>query len=165
MNAPPPSHQPPPASLQRRELGESGLDARIRQVEQRLILREENLRRGAGAWLASLRDTLQPRRLWKPVLGGALAVMLAGLALGLLWRRLPAGRRHAFDGREAEHHDRRHRGDEHPARRALPWAHMVGVVWPMLPARWRARVDPATANALLTVVLPLFGWLMARRRH
>jgi hypothetical protein len=152
MNAtPPPSPPTPPlpASLQHAEA--TDLDARILQAEQRLIARDERVRLGAHHLLQQLQAAWQPRRLMRPLVVGALAVMLAGLAIGSLWRS--PGRR------------LRREPEAGPSARTLPWVHALTLAWPMLPQAWRARVNPATANALLTVVLPVGGWLLARRRR
>lgn len=155
MTAPLP---PLPASLSRADgAPPADLDAQILCVEQRLIAREENLRRGVNAFGAQLGEALQPRRLFKPAL--IAAGVVAGAAL-LLRRPRRAARAH----------------DEPPARPfaggapagsrlgGLPWVQLLGIAWPMLPARWRHRINPVTASTVITLGLPMLESLLARRR-
>jgi hypothetical protein len=39
----------------------------------------------------------------------------------------------------------------------------AAIVWPLLPANWRARVDPRTASLFMAVGLPLAELLFERR--
>ena len=64
---------PIPASLKRAEAEDDDLDSRILQTEQRLIAREENLRRRLSAFGSRVKEVTQPKRLIAPVLGAALA--------------------------------------------------------------------------------------------
>ncbi|MCE4553108.1 hypothetical protein [Pelomonas cellulosilytica] len=150
MNAP---QSPLPASLSRVE-GDDDIDAQIVRVEQRLIAREENLRRGVGRFGHELRDAFRPRRWLKPALAGAAGVAL----LWLLLRRRPAAASVAPVQAVAR-----------PALLALlaglPWARLVDVIWPLLPERWRARMNPTTATQVLTVGLPVLGSLFGRQRR
>lgn len=141
---------PLPASLTSAErLSPDDLDARILQVEQRLIAREENLRRGLSAFSRRLGEATQPRRLLRPALigGGALA------ALWLLRRRPkpaagPAPRRAGYSA---------------SGMGGIPWVRLAGLAWPMLPQRWRRHVNPVFASTLVTVVLPLVDKLWGQR--
>lgn len=140
MNAPLPLGPPPVEA-------DDGvdIDARILLVEQRLIAREARLHRGVSALAGEARRCLQPRRLVAPV-GG---VLLAALALRALWR--------SPTGATAE--------APPPAGGAagLPWLHLLGLAWPLLPARWRERVNPAVASSVLTLGLPLLERLRGGR--
>lgn len=146
MNA---AKNPPlPASLLRPEAEEHDLDARILQAEQRLIAREEKLRRRVNQLGSRVHEAWQPRR-WVPPLAGGAAALLA-----LLW----FGRRRAAAAPA-------------PARPASPshggmLAHglsLLGLVWPLLPATWRARVPTSVVNVVMGVGLPLVETLLQRR--
>lgn len=130
------------------------LDERIRAAELRLVTREEQLQRGLEGLGLRVRTALQPRRLLAPALG----VAAAGIALwwGLrrlrpvLSRTLPVAR-----PARADTQDERQAGQGRRAGGELPWASLLGLVWPLLPAPWRARVSPTTATTLIGVGLPL----------
>jgi apolipoprotein D and lipocalin family protein len=142
---------PLPASLSRADgLPPGDIDARILQVEQRLIAREENLRRGATAFSAQLGDTLKPRRLLKP------ALITAGVAALLLWR--PARTAAATAAAPA-------RASAAAGLRGVPWVRLLGLAWPLLPAHWRHRISPGAASAIVAVGLPLAEALFGPRRE
>jgi apolipoprotein D and lipocalin family protein len=143
---------PLPASLSRADgLPPGDIDARILQVEQRLIAREENLRRGATAFSAQLGDTLKPRRLLKP------ALITAGVAALLLWRpaRTAAATAAAAPARASAA----------TGLRGVPWVRLLGLAWPLLPAHWRHRISPGAASAIVAVGLPLAEALFGPRRE
>lgn len=146
MTAPPP---PPQASpLHPEEPAAGDIDARILRVEQRLIAREEALRRRLGNLGTQLQHRLQPRRLLWPAAGVA-AVLLSLLA----WRRRPAAAhvRPAVSAGPGAHHG------SHP----LPWAYLLTLAWPLVPERWRVRVSPAVATSLVTLGLPLLEHVLS----
>lgn len=123
------------------------LDDRIALVEARLIARQERLRSGLQAVSRRVRRRWRPWRRTLPVRGGALAL---GILAGLWWFRRPM--RHAVAPTQAP------AGDG-----GVPWVRLVALAWPLLPARWRAHVSPATASAVVGLGLPLAERLM--RRH
>lgn len=133
----------------RSELSQGDLDTRIHAAEWRLIAREEGLRRGIAGLGARVREATRPRRLLVPALG-ALAAAAA------LWWAL-RGLRPAPQPARPAHGAPRHEGGE------LPWASLLGLAWPMLPAPWRARVSPTTATTLIGVALPIVQRLFERR--
>jgi len=148
-------HAPLPSSLAATEPSDVDLDTRIQYVEQRLILREENLRRTARQFSDRVHDALRPARLLWP-LAGLAAVAAAGFGLHALWRgrrepaRIavgPAGPGMAADGVPA-----------------MPWVRLLGLAWPLLPQRWRARVSPATVSAVMSLGLPMLEGLLGRHR-
>lgn len=128
------------------------LDARILRVEQRLIARQQKLCRGVAILSGQLHQALSPKRLLLPAAGTLLGV---AALLSLLRRplRLPA-----MPADSA--------GSARPAGMPveIPWVRMLGLAWPMLPARWRNRVSPATASSLVTLGLPLLERLLGTRR-
>lgn len=134
-------NSPLPASLSRTD-PDDDIDARILHVEQRLIAREENLRRNATALGVQLKRRFSPRQLLVPVGGGLLAVA----ALVALWRRPAAVARGAQT--------------QSPPRAGIPWVRLLGLAWPLLPARWRAHVSPAAASSLVTLGLPFVEVLL-----
>jgi len=139
---------PLPASLSRAEVeGDGGLDERIRRVEQRLIAREENLRRGVAHLGGDVRERLQPRKLLLPLASGLLATM----AVLALWRR-PAARVAAPTVSSGG------------AAGRVPWVQLIGFAWPLLPERWRSRVSPTVVNSVMTLGLPLAEALLGARR-
>lgn len=141
----------PPAKLSRIEADEGDIDARILEVEYRLIAREEQLRRGVNALGSQLRDTLNPRRLLVPAAGAALGLA----ALVALWRRphlAPAPIAPSAQGQPAG------------VPVEIPWVRLLGLAWPMLPERWRDRVSPATASTVVTLGLPVIERLIGSRR-
>lgn len=162
MNAPLP---PLPASLSRSDADEGDIDARILRVEQRLIAREENLRRGIKGFGARVGDALQPRRLIKPALIAA-GAMVALVLVSRLGAPQPRPRHRDADMPTA--------GEAavavaKPAAllallASLPWGRVLGVVWPLLPQRMRERVHPETVGSALTVALPLIESVLAWRR-
>jgi len=155
MSTAPAPTTPLPASLLRAEAHKGSLDDRILQTEQRLIAREENLRRRVRNLGTRMRDSWQPKRLLTPVAGGALA--LAGL--WWVWRRRG----------DAPGPDIVATGGPAPAQAGggswagrVPWVQLLGFAFPLLPAAWRARVNPATVNTVMTVGLPLVERLFVR---
>jgi apolipoprotein D and lipocalin family protein len=131
------------------------LEAQIRAAEQRLIAREEGLQRRLEGLGARVREATRPSRLLVPALG----VLAAGAALWWALRRLrPALPGAAPSFPAAPQRDAaRHEGGE------LPWASLLGLAWPMLPAPWRARISPTTATTLIGVGLPILQRLFESR--
>jgi hypothetical protein len=131
---------------------DANIDTLILQAEQRLVEREERWRRDVGVFGRELHAATRPARLLKPALVGV-AVLLA-----LRPRPSPAVSSHAEPQAPAAP----------PALWALlagiPWTRFLSHAWPMLPARWRERLNPATAASLLTLGLPVLEGLIARRR-
>lgn len=154
LNPPAPATVAPvPASL-RRSLAEDGdLDSRIRQTEQRLVLREENLRRRLSLFGSRVKEFAQPKRLLVPALG----VGLAGAALWWLWRgKTPAPRRVSSGSGNGNGNGNGNGETPAPARHGeLPWVRMVAFIWPLLPEHWRSKVSPATASTVVALGLPL----------
>jgi apolipoprotein D and lipocalin family protein len=141
------------AEREHRAGGLPDLDTRIMLVEQRLIAREQSLRRGIDAIGLRVRRAVRPWCRALPAIGLTLG---ASLLATLWWRRRPLGRGAASPGG-------RHAGDaRHGA--GIPWVHLVTLGWPLLPAAWRARISPATASTLVALGLPLMEWLR-RSRH
>ncbi len=145
LNPPEPATVAPvPASLKRSQAEDDDLDARIRQTEQRLVLREENMRRRLGSFTGRLKDVAQPKRLLAPALG----VGLAGAALWWMLRNPSSTPRRAAAAHGAD--------AQAPARRGeMPWVRMVAFIWPLLPEHWRSKVSPATASTVVALGLPL----------
>jgi apolipoprotein D and lipocalin family protein len=139
-----------PANLPRAEAEPGDLDARILRAEGRLLAREDRLHLGIHALGVRLRHSLQPRRLLLPA-------ACAGAALvALFW--LFRHRRHArVQGQQAD----AARPSRTP-RTGGRWVPLAGLVWPMLPAHWRARVNPTVARLALGTGMPLLELLLAR---
>lgn len=126
------------------------IDARILLVEQRLLSRQARLREGATALSEHVSDALQPRRFIKP---GLIAAAVAALVL-LRPRRAVAAQ--AIGGGNGLR----------STLRGLPWVRLLGLAWPLLPARWRGRVPPAAASGFVAMGLPLLeGLLDGHRKH
>lgn len=144
LNPPAPATVAPiPSSLKRSQVQDDDLDSRIRQTEQRLVLREENLRRRLSLFSSRAKEAAQPKRLLVPALG----VGLAGAALWWLWRGKSPAPRLSAAGDEQAAAPTRH-GE-------LPWVRMVAFVWPLLPDHWRSKVSPATVSTVVALGLPL----------
>jgi apolipoprotein D and lipocalin family protein len=123
------------------------LQQRIGLAEQRVVARDAALQQHWIEMRRHWQQRLEPRRWLKPALAG-------GAGLGLLWwitHRRPPSPRYAATSSAAK-----------PAPRTAPWVHAIGLVWPLLPAQWRARISPGTAAALASVGLPLLERLVAR---
>lgn len=131
---PPKTRPPPRPEADGSAPGFAEIDQRILEVEHRLIAREEGLHRS----VQHLRQRLQeePRRFIAPAIGtlGALAS----------WLWLRRGRQQATGPTPLV------RDSAGPS-----WVRYVGVAWPLLPARWRARVNPTTAITVLALAAPL----------
>lgn len=149
---------PLPASLVRAEAQQHDLDARIEQAEQRLIAREEHLRRRTGALGQRLAQAWQPHRLVTPVL-----VVVGVTTLGWLWRRRPAAAVSAANlaPRPAQPVAAKAGRDSSGGR----WLHVLPMVWPLLPPTWRERVPPSVHKLALGLGFPLLEVLLERRRQ
>lgn len=142
----PPREAPPTAGT---------LDERIRAAERRLIEREERLHVQARALRGRVQRAVRPGAVAASVAG----VVASGGVLGwIAWRWRRTGVQPALDTPVGPTSTRRA-----APRRELPWVPLIGMAWPMLPARWRARVSPASAAALASVGLPLLQRLFERR--
>ncbi len=135
------------------------LDTRIRLAEQRLITREEQLRSKLSALVKRVEHAVRPRRLLVPALGGALAL----LAAWWLWRHgAPRRAGAAFGAQHQQHHQQQH---QHAPPGGPLWLRLLPFVWPLVPARWRGKISPATATAVVSVGLPLAERLLGRSRQ
>jgi len=132
---------------------DADLDTQILHIEQRLILREENMRRKARQLSTRVNHALRPARMLWPLAGMA-AAAAAGFGLYMLWRGrrdpAPPASGPAGPGLAAESS-------------AMSWVRLLPLAWPLLPQRWRARVSPTTASAAMSIGLPLLEGLLSRR--
>jgi apolipoprotein D and lipocalin family protein len=128
-------------------------DERLRELELRVIARDEALQRRLHGLKLRVQDAVSPKR-WKvPLLAGALAV-----AAGAWW--LLGHRRSALvAGAAAPEHRPARAGNSRWLLRA------IGLAWPLLPARWRGRVSPGGAAAMASVGLPLLESLLTPPAH
>ena len=142
---------------------EDDLDTRIRRAEHDLIARDERVLRQVKAIGQRLKRARDPRRWAVPA--AAAAVALTGA--WWLWRHHGAP---AVARRRAVAADPPQQPSDHaPLRSAGVALGLVGagrllmqwlpLVWPMIPARWRPPVNPASATSLLA-----FGLQLARKR-
>ena len=141
------------------------LDTRIRRAEQDLIARDERVMRQVKALGERLTRARDPRRWAVPVAGGVAALAAAWW----LWRRYgPSATLGTERHRAAARPD--HGGGRDGALRGAGTALGVAgasrvllqwlpLVWPMIPARWRPPVNPASASSWIA-----FGLQLARRR-
>lgn len=129
------------------------LDGRILQVEQRLIAREERLHRSIAGLTSRVRRVTQPGRWFLPV-GGA---VLGGVFFWLLRGR--GGGAYSTSAVQTAASGQR-RGSNAEA----PWVSLLALAWPLLPARWRTRISPAAASALVAIGLPVAQGLLGARR-
>jgi len=144
---------PVPRSLAATKSVEADLDTQILHIEQRLILREENMRRKARQLSSRVNHALRPARMLWPLAGMA-AAAAAGFGLYMLWR----GRRDPAPPASGP------AGPELAAENsAISWVRLLPLAWPLLPQRWRARVSPTTASAAMSIGLPLLEGLLSRR--
>lgn len=148
MNA---TTSPLPASLLRSEVEDTSLDDRIRQAEQRLIAREENLRRTVNALGRRARASLTPSQLLKPVLLPAVGGLLA--LVGGWWVLRTRGGSGAVGHRAPAPGTGRAEGGK--SRHEAPWISLVGLGWQLVPVAWRSRFNPQIVNLVITVGLPL----------
>lgn len=143
---------PLPASLRHRERTAHDLEDLIRQAEERLIAREENLHRRVASLMGRTRGALRPRRLLAPLAGAA-----AGI--GVLWWTFRGGRARPLPPAAAGG-----RAASPLAQGEVPWVRLVGLAWPLLPLAWRSRISPGLATAIVSLGLPLAERVIARRR-
>jgi hypothetical protein len=151
---------PLPASLLRAEARQHDLDARIQQAEQRLIAREEGLRRRAGALGKRVALAWQPSKLLAPLL-----VVGGVTTLGWLWSRRPAPAA-GFAPSPAR---------PSPAQPSAPaggadsgaghWVHWLPMLWPLLPPRWRESMPASLRLVARHLGLPLLEVLVERHHH
>lgn len=131
------------------------LDTRIVQIEQRLVARE--------AWLRSTAQSLSQRthhavasKAWVlPVLGAGAVLWLAWR----WWRRPPAAMpvNAALTVPAA--------APRPDGIAALPWAGLLALAWPLLPAVWRGRISPAAGAAVISTGLLIVRRLVGRLRR
>lgn len=128
-------------------LPEDDLDTRIRAAEEALVARERRLLDGIDSLGRRVRHAASP---WRLAASGV-AVLLAGTTLWRVMRPGPSapvqvhGVPPAHGGVDAG---------------GLPWVGLLGLLWPLLPARWRSRTSPGTVAAVLGVGVPLLQkWL------
>lgn len=143
------------------------LDTRIRDVELRLIDREEFIRRQVTGGWRSARRALSPRRLKTPALAAAGAAALLGV-----WRLARGGGRTRTMGvprglapRVGSGPGMAGASGAAAGSAATPgggWIRLLGLAWPLLPPHIRARVSPAMASAAVSIGLPLAEWLVRR---
>ena len=133
--------------------GQLDLDARIEQLEQRLIAREAWVRSTARSLGQRAQHAVTPTPWLLPLVGGA-----AVLWLGWRWwrRRTPAPQAVAALPVDAP----LHRPDGFAA---LPWAGLVALAWPLLPIAWRSRFSPPAVTAAVSTGLLIVRRLVGRR--
>jgi apolipoprotein D and lipocalin family protein len=132
------------------------LEARILAAEMRVIEGDQRLQLDLQNWGRQTTQVFAPRRLLSSATG-PLALGLVALAGFFGWRRRGGAAQQAAPpvGHAPQHAQAGGAADL--VLRLLPMA------WPLLPARWRARVSPAAASTLLGLALPVLGGLLASR--
>ncbi|MBZ8138648.1 lipocalin [Rubrivivax gelatinosus] len=128
-------------------LPEDDLDARIAAATRTLVEREQRVAAGFATLGRRTRRAVAPARLAATGAG----VLLAGAALWWLLRRgaAPAPTVQNETGRSAP--------PSSPSP-LPPMAGLLGLAWPLLPARWRSRLNPG----LVALAVDL-GWPLVRR--
>lgn len=135
------------------------IDALIAEAEQRLIRRQAQWRHDVQAFGHQLHESARPSRLIRPVL------VTAAVAAVLLW--WPKSRRRAAPAPWQQV------ADPAPVARpalfallaGIPWTRVFSHAWPLLPVRWRERLNPATTASLLTFGLPLLERFVSSRQR
>ncbi|WP_457424467.1 hypothetical protein [Roseateles sp. P5_E7] len=147
------------APLSRTEI-EADIDARIWLAEEQLVAREARLRRGMTALGRQVHEATRPARLLQPaLLTAAVAVIV------LAWPSRKASPVRATQQQPGTAAAAVARPALFVLLAGIPWTRLLSHAWPLLPGRWRERLNPATAASMLTFGLPLLeGWL-TRRRH
>ncbi|MBZ8142003.1 lipocalin [Rubrivivax gelatinosus] len=125
---------------------EADLDQRIAAAEQALVARQRRLVDAVDDLGRRVRHAASP---WRLAATGA-GLLLAGTTL---WWSLRRGGPPASAGSEPS-------SAASGAAHAVPWVGLLGLVWPLLPARWRARSSPGTVAAVMSIGLPLVHKLM-----
>ena len=129
------------------------LDTQIKQLEQRLVAREDWLRSTAESLAQRAQLAVTPRPWVLPVLGVGVVVWLGWR----LWHRRDSQRQVSVEvsanvpGRAVD------------GLADLPWAGLTALGWPLAPVAWRARLNPAAAAAVVSTVLSVGRRLLRRR--
>ncbi len=148
-----PPAPPPPAPALPVEQPRLPLDERIRLAEQRLISREQRLARAVSAWPGQIRSAVRPSRLMVPLLG----LLVTAVTAGWLWKRWQARRPDArVLGRQAPASTVARGSEPSP----VAWASVLALAMPLLPARMRLHIKPATASTWLALGVPLLQRLL-----
>lgn len=120
------------------------LDARILAAEHAVLVRDQRVRRDAGAFAALLR--VRTRNGARVAAVAAIAPFLAG------WFMARGARRSRRDG------------EPRPPRLAeAHWAGLVPLLWPLLPRAMRSKVSPGVASFVTGLGLPLVAQGLAKR--
>jgi len=142
--------QPParPSDASDSRTGSRDLDARIRQIEQRIVARREHLFAEAREASDRVQHALRPRRILPPLLATTLAA-------AALWSLLRRDRRDSGSGPAVA--DSR----AHSAQPPNGWMRLVDIGWPLVSARFGTGSSPTLAAAILSAGLPLARRLLA----
>ena len=119
----------------------------------RLISREEDLHQRLKNLNQQVSQTLKRPRDYVPTAIGA-----ATAGVFLLWglRRLRSKSRRTAATQASVSRQRPYQAQSQSFLGGVPWLRLMGLAWPLLPQQWRARVNPATASTVMSVVIP---WL------
>jgi apolipoprotein D and lipocalin family protein len=128
------------------------IEARIAIAESRLLEREARMQRNWATFTARAKRATQPPKLFSP--------MVMGPALGLIGLWLLRGRRNTYRPPLGAAASGAARGSSAEA----PWISLIALAWPLLPARYRSRISPATASAMVALGLPLAQAIVGGRR-
>jgi apolipoprotein D and lipocalin family protein len=120
------------------------LDQRIEQAERRLVERQTRLTQEARALTERVQRTVTAKRFVVPAIAGG---------IGLLWLMLR--QRRSAPKPAAVHPEHTPQQTASGGLLTLAVAQLPGLLWPMLPARWRGRTSPATVAAVIGAGLPL----------
>jgi apolipoprotein D and lipocalin family protein len=124
------------------------LQTRVRATELRVVAHDAALRRRLDMARSGCQHHLRQARRWLPL--AAAAAMAGGAGWWLLRPRTAPSRPRAASIPRS--------------RAATQWLRTVGLLWPMLPVRWRARLSPTTAAVLAVVGPPLLEGLLSDGR-
>ena len=149
--------RPMPVPPSRTDTAPASLDERIALAELRLLAREARIREGSRALVARVHGAMQPRQLVWPVLGGVASL------LGAWWLR----RRHRVNRQSVQAAANAQAPEDALQMKApFPWRRAAAMLWPWVPAEWRARVgqkvSPRIMSLAIDVGLPLALHLFSR---